>query len=318
MKHFFLFLLNISLLASCNTKAKKEKQELEDTSRTSIINHIVGVGKISPETEIVQLSSPVSGIVEKFYKKENDTVSIGSVILELEHHLEDEKIIQLQNELSTQAAQIKVDEAGVDEFKAKVSNATSDLKSALTLLEEASETQQTVDNKTTDLKTLKANLKRSEAGVNVAKGRRQELISALKSSQLERQQKIIRSPIKGGILELTVLIGGSVSVQQAFGQISPEGKIIAICEIDEANADKIALGQKGWIRNVGSSDTLSKGTVYFAAAFLKKKSLFTDQSGEKEDRRVRTLKMMLDKPEKLLLNARVECVININGNTMER
>jgi hypothetical protein len=42
-------------------------------------------------------------------------------------------------------------------------------------------------------------------------------------------------------------------------------------------------------RNVGSLDTLSTGTIYFTSSFLKKKSLFTDQSGEKEDRRVRTI-----------------------------
>jgi hypothetical protein len=61
-------------------------------------------------------------------------------------------------------------------------------------------------------------------------------------------------------------------------------------------------------------DTLSTGTVYFTYSFLKKKSLFTDQSGEKEDRRVRTVKILLDQPENLLLNARIECVIDISSN----
>jgi hypothetical protein len=42
--------------------------------------------------------------------------------------------------------------------------------------------------------------------------------------------------------------------------------------------------------------------------------LFTDQSGEKEDRRVMTIKMMLDQPGKLLLNERVECVIDLSNN----
>jgi len=109
-------------------------------------------------------------------------------------------------------------------------------------------------------------------------------------------------------------MGGAVNTQQSIAQIEPSGKTIAVCEIDELNAAKILVGQKGWIRNIGSADTLSTGTVYFAFSFLKKKSLFTDQSGEKEDRRVRTIKMMLDSPDKLLLNARVECVIDISNN----
>ena len=314
MKNYILLILLVFIIASCNNKSAKEKLEIQNAKQVIAINRIVGIGKIIPENDIIQLSSSVNGIVQKIYKKENDTVSIGSVILELEHHLEDEKIIQLNNELTTQTAQIKVDATSIDEFEAKVNNAKLELKRLQSLLSKGSETQQTVDDATTNFKALSANLNKFEATVTVSKSRLQETKTNFKTAQLERDQKIIKSPINGRILELTVLIGGSVSIQQSFAQITPEGKTIAICEIDELNAEKIVVGQKGWIRNIGSLDTLSTGTVYFTSSFLKKKSLFTDQSGEKEDRRVRTIKMILDNPEKLLLNARVECVIEISNN----
>ena len=211
-------------------------------------------------------------------------------------------------------AQIKVDLASIGELKAKVSNANKELQRSRNLLSKGAETQQKVDEASTNLKTLHANLTKLEAIVAVSKSRLQELKSDLKSAQLENDQNIIKSPINGRILELNVLVGGSISMQQSIAQISPYGNIISICEIDESNAEKIVVGQKGWIRSVGSSDTLSTGTIYFASSFLKKKSLFTDQSGEKEDRRVRTIKLLLDNPKKLILNARVECVIDISNN----
>ena len=315
MKNYLSLIFIFSIFVACNNKAAKEKLAIENAKQAIAVNRIVGIGKIIPENDIIQLSSAVNGIVEKIYKKENDTVNIGSVILELEHHLEDEKIMQLNNQIITQASQIKVDAASVGEFEAKVSNANSELQRLQNLLLKGAETQQTVDDANTNLKSFNSNLNRLEASVAVSKSKWQETKTALITAQIERDQKIIRSPIKGKILELTVLIGSSISIQQSFAQISPEGKTIAICEIDELNADKIMVGQNGWIRNVGSSDTLSTGKVYFAFSFLKKKSLFTDQSGEKEDRRVRTIKMMLDNPDKLLLNARVECVIDIFSNS---
>ena len=315
MKNYLSLIFIFSIFVACNNKAAKEKLAIENAKQAIAVNRIVGIGKIIPENDIIQLSSAVNGIVEKIYKKENDTVNIGSVILELEHHLEDEKIMQLNNQLITQASQIKVDAASVGEFEAKVSNANSELQRLQNLLLKGAETQQTVDDANTNLKSFNSNLNRLEASVAVSKSKWQETKTALITAQIERDQKIIRSPIKGKILELTVLIGSSISIQQSFAQISPEGKTIAICEIDELNANKIMVGQNGWIRNVGSSDTLSTGKVYFAFSFLKKKSLFTDQSGEKEDRRVRTIKMMLDNPDKLLLNARVECVIDISSNS---
>ena len=312
MKYYLLSIFLISILTSCNNKSAKNKLEIENNKQIAV-RQIVGIGKIIPEGDIIQLSSPVNGIVQKIDKREDEPVSIGTVILELAHDLEDAKILQLKGELNTQTAQINVDAASVEEYEAKVSNAKSELQRLQNLLLKGAETQQTVDDATTNLKSLNANLTRLVASVSVSKSRLQETKAALKTAQLERDQKIIKSPINGKILELTVLIGGSVSLQESFGQISPEGKTIAICEIDELNAEKIVVEQKGWIRNVGSSDTLSTGTVYFVFSFLKKKSLFTDQSGEKEDRRVRTIKMMLDHPDKLLLNARVECVIDISS-----
>ena len=314
MQNYFLIIFIVSTLISCNKKAAKEKLESEKATQTYNTNHIVGIGKIIPENDIIQLSSPVNGVVQKIYKKENDTVSIGTIILELDHHIEDAKLKQLSSEVSTQLAQINVDEASVGEFSAKNTNAKTALLRLQNLLEKGAETQQTVDDATTDLKSIQANIKRLEANVSVSKSRLQETKTELKTAQIERDQKIITSPINGRILELTVLIGGSVSIQQSFAQISPEGKTIAICEIDELYADKISIGQNAWIREIGSIDTLSTGIIYFTSSFLKKKSLFTDQSGEKEDRRVRTIKIMLNQPDKLLLNARIECVIDISKN----
>ena len=314
MKQYFILLIMFSILYSCNNKSAKEKLKSENTKHDLAIDYIVGIGKIIPENDIIQISSPVNGIVKEIYKRENDTVIIGTVILELEHLLEDAKLLQLKSEVATQSAQISVDDASVEEFEAKCNNAKSGLIRLQNLLAKGAETQQTIDDASTDLKSFQANLKRLEANVTVSKSRLKESKAALQLAQMERDQKIIKSPVNGRILELTVLIGGSVAIQQSLGQINPEGKIIAICEIDELNAEKVAVGQKGWIRDVGSSDTLSTGKIYFTSSFLNKKSLFTDQSGEKEDRRVMTIKMMLDQPGKLLLNARVECIIDPSNN----
>jgi len=314
MKKHIFFIQFLFIIASCKNNATKEKLEIENAKQVISINQIIGIGKIFPENDIVQLSSPVNGIVQKIYKIENDSVNKGTVILELEHQLEDEKIILLGNQITTQASQIKVDIASIVELEANLSNAKTELRRLQNLFSKGAETQQVVDDASTNIKAITANLNKLEALVHVSKNRLQEAKSNLKSAQLERDQKKIKSPINGRILELTALIGSSVSNLQSFAQINPEGKTIAICEIDELNAGKIIVGQKGWIRSVGSTDTLSTGTIYFASSFLKKKSLFTDQSGEKEDRRVRSIKMLLDHPEKLLLNARVECVVDISND----
>jgi len=217
-------------------------------------------------------------------------------------------------EVKTHAEQIKVDEAAVQEYQVKYTNAVSEVKRLKSLLVEGAETQQAVDNASTDMQSFSSNLKRLQASAGVSKSKLSETRAALEVSQRELDQKIIRSPVDGKVLEISALIGGAIDAKTPFAQISPIGKIIADCEVDEQFANKISVGQKAVIRNTGALDTLSTGTVYFTSSFLKKKSLFTDQAGEKEDRRVRDIKIVLDRPGKLLLNARVECVIDITGD----
>lgn len=314
MKRISCLLSLLLMITSCGNDRVKETPAADKSKNAGSVSQVVGIGKIEPESEIVQLASPVNGIVLNILKKENDTVSIGTPILELDRRLEDGKVKQLRTEVNTQADQITMDEASVGEYRAKYNNAVSEVQRLDRLLAKGAETQQAVDDANTALKSFESNLKRLQAGVTVSKGKLEQTKAALQVAEIERDQKIIKSPVNGKLLELSTLPGSSIDTRQSFAQISPMGKTIAVCEIDEMYADKIVTGQKAWIRNVGAQDTLSTGVVYLALSFLQKKSLFTDQSGEKEDRRVRTIKIMLDQPERLLLNARVECVVDISGD----
>jgi len=315
MKHFLIFFSIALVLFSCNSQAEKAKNAGDKATAAPFntrVTQVVGIGKITPENDIIQLSSAVGGVVKTIYKTENAPVKAGEVILELDHQLDDAKVNQLFSETATQAAQITADKAAIEEYQTKYNNAAVELQRLQRLLAKGAETQQTVDNATANTRSLQANINRLQANVEVSKSKLLETNAALTVAKVERDQKIIPSPVNGKLLEISTLIGSAVDSKQPFAQINPEGKTIAVCEIDELFAYKIATGQKAWVRNLGQQDTLSTGTVVFTASFLKKKSLFTDQAGEKEDRRVREIKILLDQPEKLLLNARVECVVDVS------
>lgn len=309
MKRIFYLIISFSLGLGCGND-KKIKTDILPVGEP-IFSQVVGIGKIIPENDIVQLSLPVSGLVQKIHKNENDSVSKGSIILELHHAIEDANIKKLEQEIKTLNLQVLQEKASLRENQILLVKAKEDQKRLSELFLKGAETKQNVENATTDVETREALLQKAKAGVSVAENRILENKAALEVARKERDQKILRSPLNGRILSCDFQPGESVLALQSMVQIRPEGKIIAIGEIDESYADRIAVGQKAWIRKVGTTDTLSTGTVFFTYSFLNKKSLFTDQAGEREDRRVRTIKMSLDQTESLLLNARVECVIDI-------
>jgi HlyD family secretion protein len=83
------------------------------------------------------------------------------------------------------------------------------------------------------------------------------------------------------------------------------------CEVDELFAPWIIPGQKVVIRAQGASQELVRGKVSFVGPFLRKKSIFSDEVGDLQDRRIREVQVRVDAGAEtgLLLGSRVECVI---------
>jgi HlyD family secretion protein len=308
MKSISLTILLALFLVNC--KYKKTEETTSVNNRAVDINKVIGIGRIEPEKEIIQLSAEVAGIVQKVYKNENDSVHAGDIILELKHTIEDANITQLKSAVAIQEAQIKVDENAIKELKIRYIKSNIEVQRLQNLLAKGAETQQVVDNATTEMQSFQVNIKKLQAAIEVTKMKWKETKAQVAVAQLE--QKFIKAPINSILLELNIQIGNYIDSKQIFAQLKPEGKTIAVCEIDELFADKIKIGQTAIIRNFGALDTLTTGKVYFAASFLKKKSLFADQAGEKEDRRVREIKVLLDDPSTILLNSRIECVLFIS------
>jgi hypothetical protein len=86
---------------------------------------------------------------------------------------------------------------------------------------------------------------------------------------------------------------------------------MAITEVDELFAMKVKKGQRVLINVQGTYEMLSTGTVIYCAPFLSKKSIFNDRADNLEDRRVREVRVRINRPEAVLIGSRVECVINL-------
>jgi multidrug resistance efflux pump len=188
-------------------------------------------------------------------------------------------------------------------------NSNIELQRLQSLLAKGAETQQVVDNAITEIQSFQANIKKMQAMVEVTKMKSAETKTQVEIPEAQLQQKLIKAPINGILLKLNIQPGNYIDSKQIFARLKLESKTIAVCEIDELFSDKLKIGQTAIIKNLSALDTLLTGKVYFTSYFLKKKSLFTDQAGEKEDRRVREIKTLLDNPSPILLNSRIECVI---------
>ena len=309
-KHTLLLLLLAVLATGCGNKQQTTKEMPQNAAtKPEQIKEIVGVGKVEPENGIVNLASADGGIVREVYKTKGEKVTTGAAILKLDDDLAQEKIKQTMSQIATQSTQVELERKTAGELNYKIANKRTLLDRTEQLVKSGAETKQYLDDTKTELNVLLNNLEEKILSVAVAQKKLIELDRQLATSKTEADRKTVKAPTNGTLLSISAKVGGALGANETFAEFAADGPIVVRAEIDELFADKVQNGQVAEIRNVGSSTTLAMGKVTYMAAYLKKKSLFAEKTDDKEDRRVREITITLDNDAKLLLNAKVECII---------
>jgi multidrug efflux pump subunit AcrA (membrane-fusion protein) len=304
---FFLW----SGIMACGGNGEKKEEAISYQGAPAQATEVVGIGRVEPEQDIISLASNDGGIVSRLNIREGDAVRNGTVLLELESSVASARVSQVRARMATQEAQVTADEKAEAEAQIRLENIGKNALRVQKLFETRVETEQNKDNADFEVRNQQAACERLRAAAQVSRTRLQELRSELAVAERELALRSVKSPANGRILSVSTQAGNALPPQGQFAELAPEGRTIVRCEIDELLADKVQENQKSVIREIGTGKELAYGKVVYAAPLLKKKSLFAETPGEMEDRRVREVKILLDDPKNLLLNARVECAIQL-------
>lgn len=299
------------LTANCGGKEEeKEKNTTDKVVVAPVSEIIIGIGKIIPEQQIIEVASQTSGVLKTIYKQENETFRKGEVLAVLSNDVESNEVKESISRSIIQNEEVKVAQATIAEYESKLNNAQNLYNRLKSLYEKGAETKQNLENAETDYRTLQANINRLKSQIAVAQSRVSSSNANTSFYKAKLDKTKIIAPCNGKVLEWEIQPGEGIASQQAIAQIAPSGNTIVECEIDESLASKVKIGQLVEVNYLGSTEVIAKGKVYFLSEYLRKKSMFSEQSGEAEDRRVRIVKVMLENPQGLLFNAKVEVKIS--------
>jgi len=308
----WVVLLVISLaLAGCGSR-KTDKAKPPDSAAKP--DRVIGLGRIEPELRILDLNAEVSGIITRLPFRPGDRVAQGETIVELNQSIEQSKVEQAAALVETQASAIESARAALASTGVKAANAKVSFERAKSLYEQNIQARSVHDDAKAQYDSLVADTARLEADVATAESQLKQNRADLRYAQAVLSQRSIKAPGAGQVLSLDVTAGSLLTPGKSFGTFAPDSPLIARCEIDEMFASEVRLGQKAYIRNQGLTEPLARGTVSFVGPSLRKKSLFADEVGDLEDRRVREIWIKLDAGSRLLFGSRVEGVIQVGGS----
>ena len=295
------------LLAACNKNTGTKQQPQAVAAPPT---QIIAIGRVEPVEKIASIGSQVNGIVKRLYVQAGDTVKKGMLLVELTHDYEDALLRQASSKLNAQSAQITSAEAQLNSNKIKSSNLRVKLDRIQKNVASEADTKQNLDNAQTDYDQSLADNERYNAMLVIEQAKLNECKTDVAVVQAQIEQRKIYAPSAGTVLNMDLTEGSSVTTAKSLFDFAPASPLSVLCEVDELFAGQVSVGQKAYIRNQGMSEKLAEGEVIYVGSSLKKKSLFSDDSGNMEDRRVREVRVLVKEDKGLLFNSRVEVVIN--------
>lgn len=304
----------LTVLSSCSD-GKEKSAEKQDSVRTvqtpKQVNEVIGIAVIEPAARISQLSAETGGLVRSVNVEIGQQVRKGQVLLTMDNAVETAQLRQANVKIKTQQDAIDVARQNVQTLRVQLQKAEADLKRNETLFAGKALTQKELDDSRYTVQNLQQQIRASEAQVRQAEGQIRSLRADVQYANTVAGLKTVKAPANGTLLSLDAKVGQYLNNNQSIGEFAPAGPLVAVTEIDELFALRVRVGQQAYVRPQGSNERLSTGKVILASPYLRKKSLFADNAQNLEDRRVREVRVQLDDPDKVIIGARVECVIDV-------
>lgn len=276
------------------------------------MKQIVGIATIEPLERLRTLNAEVNGVISEVLIADGQHVEKGEPILVLDSQIENAQLAQAKSKLGTQKAAISFARKALQTREIQLKKAYSDLKRDKKLLDGNAIALQTYENTQFQVEQNEKLVQEASATLEQQESKWNEIIADIQYFQTLVQRRSVKAPLSGTFLSVAVRTGTYLSNTTPLGDFSPDGSLMALSEVDELFAEKVAVGQKAWIRNQGETNIIAKGSVVFVGNYLKKKSLFSGKPDDLEDRRVREVRVELDEQANVLIGARVECVIQLN------
>ena len=313
MRRHWFFAITLLSIVSCSSEQKDAASipaANKDTLSRPRAEQVSGTGRIEPEGGITDLASETGGLITRIFVAEGDRIQRGQPLLEIEHAVSSAQTAEISARLAAQQQQLELDRVNISDARNNLQQAESDFGRTKRLVDRKAETQQAMEDARTELENKRIALQHATAGMRLTEKKIAEIEKQMNTARTNENRYTVRALQDGRLLEFTARPGAGLVAGQRFGQLAPDGKLTVLCEIDELFADEIKPGQAAFIRYKGYPDTISLGRVTYAAPYLKRKSLFSDEVGVKEDRRVREVRVLLDRQD-LLINRQADCVITI-------
>lgn len=306
MKKTIFALLILSVLFACSRK-KADESEVVLTPVVAAF----GIGKVLPKGGISNLAAPVAGIVSEILASAGSEVRTGDVLMILDHTDATLSLNEINNSYAVQQKSLENAKLLAQQGKLRLSEIERKMQDSKALYEAGAIAHETLLNLEHDFELEKQNQESLQNDILLHQSKLNEIATQRNMRSEALNRTTLRSPMDGTVLDLLPKKGEAVTQYETYALLAPDAPLVVVAEIDEMFSSKIKIGQSCTIALSGSSDPVAKGKITGISPDLKKKSLFADSGQDFQDRRIREIEIELESNPDLLIDTKVECIIDL-------
>jgi len=209
---------------------------------------------------IISVSSRVDGHVTKVHIRDNQWVSSGDLLVELDGR-------DFQAQLDMELAVVAASEASVEESRAQINVAAADAKRAQkdveryqSLISSGGITQQQLDRTAAEAQAASARLESAHKQVAVTNARATEAKAAAEQGKLNLSYTKIYAPQSGRVVNKSVEEGEYIKVGQALMAVVPM-EVWVVANFKETQLKYMQPGQEVKIRTDAYPQKIFKGHI---------------------------------------------------------
>ncbi|WDF67546.1 HlyD family efflux transporter periplasmic adaptor subunit [Sphingobacterium oryzagri] len=311
-KYPFLLIALVGLLYAACKQSGKPQQDTETTeTMLAKVNTVVAIGKVVPANGYEWLASPVSGLVKEVMVKEGDHVDAGEVVIKLSEQTAPLAVDLSKVQLERMLAQNKSSQSSIQEEQLKLAELREKYETSHTLYAKNAETREKMQADSNAWKQQEQRLLSVQQDIKATAVDQKAQRINIRKAEEDYQALQVRASGSGTIVELLAEVGQSVTPSTTLGRVANTDSLLVEAEVDELFVDRVNIGQSVSFFAVGSKRAVGTGKIVYVSPTLMDKSMLYESANEGDDRRVRRLKIKPDRSDGLLINAKVDCQINI-------
>lgn len=310
-----LGVLGLLTFSMTGCKGKKDKS-VESCSSYVIpdsITTIQAIGRIQPMGGTIKLSSEVSGIIDHIYIASGDTVQKDQLLISTDPSVAKLNLKVSRQKLEQEESNLRISDLNIKKSELSLNEAKHNYEIAKRLFDKGAETRQNMIDRKNEFNQkgleLQKNLQEREITLKTIG----ELRESVQIAQENMSKCQIRAPKSGVILDVSAVVGNTIKEYEELALMCPNEPIVVEAEVDELFSNRLRLGDKVSVHNVGYSQVVATGKIIQMSDFLTQKTLFSGLNSEQQDSQIRKIKIMLDDQSHLpLIGSKVTCDILIS------